>query len=229
MSCSTEVPTRFEQGAIGAPEEEHQHQTEGDKEIAQHVGIGDGALDCLMVALLHHHVEIIDGGHDAPLVLVIGLVMHHSDGFLLVGNRVAIALLHQFEGGDLGVDQGIRVVFGLVQFGEFAVGETGILHQVDQATANIAVGAGILAVGGDKVPVDTVVAIRSRLFAVAYGQDPHVLLLVGWILGDDVGAPESGQIIGGLAQFVGQQVGDILLSITLFQLFPSPAVGEKHQ
>ncbi len=223
------MPTRFEQGAIGAPEEEHQHQTEGDKEIAQHIGMGDGALDRLLVALLHHHVKVIDGGHDAPLVLVIGLVMHHGDGLLLIGGEIAIGLLHQLEGGHLGVDQRIRVVFGFVEFGELPVGKTGILHQVDQAAALVAIGTWILTVGGDKVPVDTVVAFRPRLLAVTNGQDPHVLLLVGGILGDDIGATESGQIIGGLAQLIGQQVGDILLPIALFQLFPRPAVGEKHQ
>ncbi len=33
--------------------------------------------------------------------------MHHGDGLLLVGDQIAIGLLHQLEGGHLGVDQGI--------------------------------------------------------------------------------------------------------------------------
>ncbi len=116
-----------------------------------------------------------------PFVLVIGLVMHHGDGLLLVGDQIAVCLLHQLEGGHLGVDQGIRVVLGLVELGQL-LGKAGVLHQVDEATAHLAVGPRVLAVGGDEVPIDAVVALRPVLLPVANGQDPHVLLFVGRIL-----------------------------------------------
>ena len=89
--------------------------------------------------------------------------MHHGDGLLLVGGQIAVRLLHQLEGGHLGVDQGIRVVLGLVELGQLLLGKAGVLHQVDEATAHLAVGPRVLAVGGDEVPVDAVVALPVLL------------------------------------------------------------------
>ncbi|KFB69829.1 MAG: hypothetical protein CAPSK01_000542 [Candidatus Accumulibacter vicinus] len=169
-------------------------------------------------ALIKKGEKLIDRLHDLRLVEVIVAVVHHVDGLfardtaavchgtaLLVTRGGARGIANRRHRQRFRLHQCVGVRFRFLKLGNFLVGEAFTSHQIKQRHLFV-VGTRDTVGGGDEIPVNPLVALRTWLVPITNRQDVEVVLFVTPIASENKGSRQSRQVIRRLAKLVGKQI-----------------------
>ena len=200
---------------------EHGNQRNDEKCAFQGLRVRHAVGHLLRCPFVEQHKKLVNRRHDPGLVGVVFLAVHQVSRQFQIGGAhdgviafaVVKASLDGVHGLDFGLYQFVRVGGRLVQLGEFLGREAGFLHQALQGFGDrIRTRLGLA--GGNKVPVNAVIFGGPGFFAIANIENVVVLLLVlRQAAAHHIGSAQARQVVGALAQFVGQQIRGIAFSL----------------
>ena len=146
--------------------------------------------------------------HDLRLgAMVVGGVQEFLRG-------LAIAVRNRGEGLVFQPREQVGFVLRGRQVRQFLGGNSGRLHEGTQRHCRPG-SPWPLAIRDDQIPVHQVVVVRTRRVAVANVEDLLEIVPVAFVAGDHVGSGHAREVVGALAQFVGQAM----------RLFAHPPAG----
>ena len=143
--------------------------------------------------------ETSEGGHDSLLALVVFVGVEEG----ACGLAVAVADRGEclvFKG-----DEAVRFTLGLGKELEFGGGEVCFLHEGIKGHGGTRV-SGAFSVGSHEVPVHDVVVVGTGGGAVADVENVLEVPAVSLVARHGVGSGHAGEVVGGLAEHVGEAV-----------------------
>src|SRR5262249_46863815 len=164
--------------------------------------------------------ELLDGPHDLGLGTVSLLAVEEPSSEIHVrssrAGEASLAVgeppLDRVDGSRLDRHQRVGALLGLLQEGELVIGEVSLAHQVLEGYRP-SVAARRLAPGHHEVPVDVAVIEGAPSLAVSNGEDSAEVVAVTPLASDGIEPRHARQIIGALAQLVGELVRVVALDL----------------